>query len=166
MHALSIRQPYAELILRGMKRIEYRSRPTRRIGQRFYIYASKQWAAGKLLLAGCGPADSRQKAVDGRQIEWAGDVDIGPPSAYRLPPTTAWSHDLAMPRNGPEPWMMELAQLLMFKDLPMGVIVGSAVIEKVIEGPHGFEWHLGDVQRVKKLRKPKGHPQPVWFTPF
>jgi len=40
-----------------MKRIEYRSRPTRRIGQRFYIYASKQWAAGKLLLAGCGPVE-------------------------------------------------------------------------------------------------------------
>ena len=29
MRALSIRQPYAELILRGIKTIEYRSRPTR-----------------------------------------------------------------------------------------------------------------------------------------
>ncbi len=28
MRALSIRQPYAELILRGIKKIEYRSRPT------------------------------------------------------------------------------------------------------------------------------------------
>ena len=44
MHALSIRQPYAELILRGVKTIEYRSRPTRLIGQRFYIYAAKKWA--------------------------------------------------------------------------------------------------------------------------
>lgn len=41
MRALSIRQPYAELILRGEKTIEYRSRPTRIIGERFYIYASK-----------------------------------------------------------------------------------------------------------------------------
>jgi hypothetical protein len=41
MLALSIRQPYAELILRGVKTIEYRSRPTRKIGERFYIYASK-----------------------------------------------------------------------------------------------------------------------------
>ena len=41
MLALSIRQPYAELILRGVKTIEYRSRPTRRIGERFYIYAAK-----------------------------------------------------------------------------------------------------------------------------
>ena len=39
MRALSIRQPYAELILRGVKTIEYRSRPTKIIGERFYIYA-------------------------------------------------------------------------------------------------------------------------------
>lgn len=35
MLALSIRQPYAELILRGVKTIEYRSRPTKMIGRRF-----------------------------------------------------------------------------------------------------------------------------------
>src|SRR5438067_1332450 len=40
MRALSIRQPFAELILRGIKTVEYRSRPTRIIGERFYIYAS------------------------------------------------------------------------------------------------------------------------------
>jgi len=44
--SLSIRQPYAELILRGVKTIEYRSRPTRIIGQRFYIDASRQSAMG------------------------------------------------------------------------------------------------------------------------
>jgi hypothetical protein len=42
MRALSIRQPYAEQILRGEKTIEYRSRPTNIIGERFYIYASRQ----------------------------------------------------------------------------------------------------------------------------
>jgi predicted transcriptional regulator len=42
MHALSIRQPYAEMILRGIKTAEYRSRPTTRINQRFYLYAAKQ----------------------------------------------------------------------------------------------------------------------------
>ena len=49
MRALSIRQPYAELIpstysgqaLRGIKTVEYRTRPKRIIGERFYIYASK-----------------------------------------------------------------------------------------------------------------------------
>jgi len=44
MRALSIRQPYAEMILRGEKTIEYRSRPTKIIGERFYIYASRKWA--------------------------------------------------------------------------------------------------------------------------
>src|SRR4051794_13324631 len=39
MRALSIRQPFAELILRGIKTVEYRSRPTRIIGARFWIYA-------------------------------------------------------------------------------------------------------------------------------
>ncbi|HEX4129486.1 MAG TPA: ASCH domain-containing protein [Pirellulales bacterium] len=38
--ALSIRQPYVEMILRGTKKIEYRSLPTRRRG-RIYIYASR-----------------------------------------------------------------------------------------------------------------------------
>ena len=42
MRALSIRQPYAEQILRGSKTIEYRSRATSIVGERFYIYASKK----------------------------------------------------------------------------------------------------------------------------
>jgi hypothetical protein len=39
--ALSIRQPYAELILRRLKRFEYRTRPTNLRG-RIYIYAAMQ----------------------------------------------------------------------------------------------------------------------------
>ena len=39
MRALSIRQPHAEAIMRGVKTIEYRSRATR-IRGRIYIYAS------------------------------------------------------------------------------------------------------------------------------
>jgi len=39
MCALSIRQPYAEQILRGQKKVEYRGRPTN-IRERVYIYAS------------------------------------------------------------------------------------------------------------------------------
>lgn len=41
MRALSIRQTYAELILRVVKTIEYRGRATTIIGERFYIYASR-----------------------------------------------------------------------------------------------------------------------------
>ena len=39
MPALSVRQPYAEQIMRGTKKIEFRSMPTKRRG-RVYIYAS------------------------------------------------------------------------------------------------------------------------------
>lgn len=41
MRALSIRQPYAEMILRGDKKHEYRNVPCRIIREPFYIYASK-----------------------------------------------------------------------------------------------------------------------------
>ena len=40
MSALSVRQPYAELIMRGEKKIEYRTQITHKRGQ-IYIYASK-----------------------------------------------------------------------------------------------------------------------------
>jgi hypothetical protein len=39
IRALSIRQPYAEQILRGTKTVEYRGRPTN-IRERVYLYAS------------------------------------------------------------------------------------------------------------------------------
>lgn len=41
MLALSIRQPYAEQILSGTKKIEYRNKPTK-IRGRVYIYAAKK----------------------------------------------------------------------------------------------------------------------------
>ena len=45
MRALSIRQPYVEEILRGIKRMEYRTRPVSKaiIGQKFYIYAAMKF---------------------------------------------------------------------------------------------------------------------------
>jgi len=112
MLALSIRQPYAEEILRGTKRIEYRTRATKIIGERFYIYASK----GKLPVASC--------------------------------------------------------QLPEGKELPRGVIVGTAVISRCQPTTNNsqpttlYEWHLTDVKRLARPRKPKRQPQPVWFRPF
>jgi hypothetical protein len=44
MRALSVRQPYADQIMRGTKRFENRSRPTKVRG-RVYIYASKTAAS-------------------------------------------------------------------------------------------------------------------------
>src|SRR3954468_18261555 len=98
MRPLSIRQPFAELILRGVKTVEYRSRATRIVGERFLVYASKSPARG----------------ARGR----------------------IWSGDLSMPAPADVPeWMLELArQVAMIPpdlELPTGVIVGSAVIERV-----------------------------------
>jgi hypothetical protein len=51
------------LILRGIKTVEYRSRPTRVIGRRFFIYASKAAAAAPQRLAvdvPCAAPDNRK----------------------------------------------------------------------------------------------------------
>jgi len=149
MLALSIRQPYAELRNAGDEDggqldLSWRSRPTRIVGERFYLYASK------------GGGDWRKAA------------------RLQTKQGKAWSLDLAMPNDGVgsvtlPPWMTELANgLRLFpEDLRTGVIVGSAVIEKVTPREDGmFQWHLAHVERAKRFRKPKGHPQPVWFEPF
>jgi hypothetical protein len=80
---------------------EHRSRPTRIVGQRFFIYASKRkWrvASGELRV--------KQPVID----------------------------NIVVPHEALPPWMIELAEALILGDLPTGVIVGSAVIEKV-SGP-------------------------------
>ena len=134
MRALSIRQPFAELILRGIKTVELRSRSTNILAERFYIYAAKK----KVSVAG-----------------------------GRLP---VWSKELTGER--PPAWMIELAEQVgmlgpeKLERLPRGVIVGSAVIEKVTRSGDLFGWHLVDVERLAKQRKPTGRPQPVWFKPF
>ena len=140
MRALSIRQPYAELILRGIKTVEYRSRPTRIVGERFYIYASKLLAS---------------------------------PPASREARGKVWSRDLAMPGDRLPTWMLELAEQVRMVEpgalLPRGVIVGTAVIDRVTTVPGDdtlFRWHLVDIERATVLRKPIGHPQPAWFNPF
>ncbi len=141
MRALSIRQPYAELILRGEKTIEYRSRPTRIIGERFYIYAAK------------GPPEPPEIVgkVNGMP-NGAASGHIWPPSILSQSPLTpALSH--------PRTWERE-------QELPRGVIVGSAVIADCTRNNGHYEWHLTGVKRYKHPRKPRRHPQPVWFLPF
>ena len=72
-----------------------------------------------------------------------------------------------MPGDGVQPWMRELARVLILRHLPTGAIVGSAVIERLTGRDDGlWQWHLADVRRAKRLRKPTGHPQPVWFEPI
>ena len=112
MRALSIRQPYAEEILRRIKKVEYRVHANGvRIGERFYIYAAMKWPD-------------------------AGDI--------RRYCKRRWKEG----------------------QLPIGVLVGTARISKVAKAGKYFEWHLTDVKRLKRLRKPKKHAQPSWFNPF
>src|SRR5687768_17403171 len=128
MRALSIRQPYAELILRGIKTAELRSRSTRIVGERFYIYASKRKS----------PVASGQWPVKS-------------------------ADNIAVPREPVPGWMVELAEQVKMIEagvlLPTGVIVGSAVIERVSRVDDVYHWHLADVERATKLLKPKGQPQ-------
>lgn len=46
--------------------------------------------------------------------------------------------------------------------LPRGVIVGTVELHDCDEG----DWHVRNPERAVVLRKPKNHPQPVWFKPF
>lgn len=148
MRALSIRQPYAELILRGIKTCEYRSRPTKLLGERFWIYASK---GRDVTISSDGERESKPV--------WS--TDLGMPGDG-LP---NWMIELA-----------EQVKLIGPDDiLPRGVIVGSAVIARcdatdpwpLSPNPSPmYRWRLTDVRRECEHRKPTRHPQPVWFKPF
>lgn len=104
--ALSVRQPFAEQIMRGTKKIEYRSIHTN-IRGRVYIYAS-------------------------------------------LKPKLE-----AFEKMGKKPG-----------DFPVGVMIGTVEIVDCVEKRDEYEWALAKPKRLKKLVKPKSHPQPVWFKPF
>jgi len=191
MLALSIRQPYVELILRGIKTIEYRSKPTKIIGQRFWIYASKA------------------SAVGGRQSARGVSAGIESLSNSNSKPLTTDN----LSAEVPPPWILELAEAMrlfpgeLVKQLPRGLIVGSAVVQRcevmssewpVVseKGPGKFrstelstqaklvdsstsvltshnsllttfyQWHLTDIERLATPMKPTRQPQPVWFRAF
>jgi ASCH domain len=180
MRALSIRQPFAELILRGIKTVEYRTRPTRIIGERFFIYASR------------GGTEARRHGGTRGNAIWSEDLQMANPPE--------WMVELAE----------QIRMIPPGTELPRGVIVGSAVIARcealecearrhegteARRGERGtqgssvesslmpsplvppsclsasvpsclYQWHLADIQRAKTFRKPTKHPQPVWFNPF
>ena len=110
MRALSIRQPHAEAIMRGVKTTEYRKSPTRVRG-RIYIYA----------------ALGRYSAAEEAKMM----------SEYGIEGVSC-------------------------DDLPRGVIVGTVELYDC----DGGEWKVRSPERAERLRKPKKHPQPVWFNPF
>ena len=47
-------------------------------------------------------------------------------------------------------------------DLPRGVIIGTVELYDC----DGGDWYVRSPERAKRLRKPRNHPQPVWFNPF
>jgi len=59
MLALSVRQPHAELMMLGVKTVEYRSQPTLIRGRRVYIYASLY----------CGPAIAASGLATGADLQ-------------------------------------------------------------------------------------------------
>src|SRR4051812_47870800 len=150
MRALSIRQPYAELILRGIKTVEYRSRRTSIIGERFLIYASK----GRSQKAGAGSrfwskdlADTGEAPVPRWMIELAEQVGM-------------IEEDALLPR-GVIVGSAEIARCELLVARGNGQPAASDEPQATI-----YEWHLTNVERAKTLHKPKGHPQPVWFKAF
>jgi hypothetical protein len=145
MRALSIRQPWAELILRGVKTVEYRSRPTRIIGERFYIYAAKKPAPA---IGAAGSVWSRDLAM-----ATAGKPGEGPP---------AWMLELAE--------LLILGKLptgLIVGSATIARCTGPVHLsDDDGVGQPFYEWHLSGVERLDEMLKPAGHPQPVWFEPF
>jgi len=115
LKALSIRQPWAELIVRGEKTVEYRSHPTKRRG-RVYIYASlgsadlddaeitrllgsplvhvpRGMIVGTVEIVDCVGSDG--------EYEWrlANPVRLDPPLAPREQPQPVWFHPFGRPED-------------------------------------------------------------------
>ena len=80
MRALSIRQPYAELILRGIKTAELRSMSTTIVGERFYICACK---AKAILPVPIWSDDLRAGTPPAWMIELAEQVKLIEPELLR-----------------------------------------------------------------------------------
>lgn len=101
MRALSVRQPYAELNLRGEKRWEYRSVPTNVRG-RVYIYASKTLADGETFEE-CGlSAEELPTGVIVGTVKIAGCREVREGFAWRLEHPIRAKRKMN-PRNHPQP---------------------------------------------------------------
>ena len=137
MLALSIRQPYAELILRGIKTTEYRTQPTRIIGERFHIYASKR----------------KLPVVGGRWSVTASDNVVVPTA--KLP---GWMIELAE-----QVGMIEPGALLPTGVIVGSAVIERC---EPVERGALYRWHLADVKRLATPRAPSRHPQPAWFRPY
>jgi hypothetical protein len=139
MLALSIRQPYAELILRGIKTAELRSASTRIVGERFYIYAAKAKATPPVAV-------------------WSDDLRVARPPA--------WMVELAEQVRLIEPELLRGVLLPTGVIVGSAVIVDVIPPDRGDKDGGRFRWQLADVRRIRAPRRPTGRPQPVWFRPF
>jgi len=171
MRALSIRQPYAELILRGIKRVEYRSRSTRIVGERFYIYASLKrasvgsdiWSRDLAMPSDALPRWMIELAEQVGMIEAGAllptGVIVGSAVIERVVEIQARRHEGTEARREGQGGREEVNSLI-----PGPCSTPSCLRASVPSCL--YAWHLADVQRARKFRKPKGHPHPIWFVPF
>lgn len=159
--ALSIRQPYAELILRGAKSAEYRSRATKIVGERFWIYAAKGSGARPAARPKVKPW-STDLAVPGDDFP-ADMIELA--NALRLFP-----HELprgvivgsAVISRVEQLAIVEPAESAM-NDGPLARGDSSRARSTSTLPPPLYAWHLTDVERLDEPFIPKGHPQPVWW---
>ena len=101
VRALSVRQPYLELILRGAKRTEYRSRPTKLL-ERVYLYASTFPAPDEAFIdAGLNFADLTTGLILG-SVEIVGCESGGEYYEWRLARPERLARPLK-PKNRPQP---------------------------------------------------------------
>lgn len=109
MRAISIRQPWAEKILRKCKKYEYRKTACRILNERVYIYAAPK--------------------VEKKERDEFANMGMKP------------------------------------RDLPTRVLVGTIEFESCTGSSKNYKWKIKNPQRLKRNRKPKGKPQPIWFYP-
>jgi hypothetical protein len=164
MRALSIRQPFAELILRGIKTVEYRSRPTRIIGERFFIYAARGTKARRH--EGTEGIWSGDLSTKGDLPEWmielAGQIKLIPPGLV-LPTGVIVGSAVIEKCEEIETERRRERETKCADGLPFTPSLRLCVSSSL--SPM-YAWHLSDVQRAGSFRKPTNHPQPVWFKPF
>ena len=160
MLALSIRQPFAELILRGIKTAEYRSRATRIIGEPFYIYASKRPADRKVWSSDLAVPGGDERGRIAWLVELAEQARLIDPGL--LLPTGVIVGTAVIER------CVEISDQTPEVESQGSHVIGqkSARISQPRRRRSMFAWHLRDVARVEHPRKPRRMPQPVWFSPF
>jgi hypothetical protein len=161
MRALSIRQPFAELILRGIKTVELRSRATSIVGDRFYIYASKGPGAGRRVWS----EDLRVAQPPGWMIELMEQIRMIEPDAILPKGVIVGTARIVKCVEIRDQGSDVRQRGLLTSDL-RPLTSGLPDLRSLTSDVCMYAWHLADVKRLTRHRKPTKHPQPVWFNPF